>query len=95
MSKRTGTNEDSLDQWHLRQGSRPLVGRCYTIQGALVIAVAIEAADQISAISVAERNRYVLGGHVEDVAIYQHREVAGSEIEASTPSSRNLDSLQW
>jgi len=58
-----------------------------------VIAVAVETSHQLAAIGVAKRNRHVLGGHVEDVDHVPTREVAGCEIEASIPASRNLDGL--
>lgn len=58
-----------------------------------MVAVAVEASHQLAAVGVAERDRHVLGGHVEDVDHVPAREMASGEIEASTPSSRNLDGL--
>jgi hypothetical protein len=41
-----------------------LVGSRHAVEGTLMVAVAVEAADQLAAVGVAERDCHVLGGHV-------------------------------
>jgi hypothetical protein len=82
-----------LHQPHLREARRLPVGSRHPIKGTLVIAVAVEAANQLTAVGVAERDRHILRGHVEDVDHVPTGEVAGREIKAASPSRRAPDGL--
>src|SRR5712691_11917185 len=51
-----------------------------------LVAVPIKPPDEVAAVLVAESNRDVLGGHLEDVDHVPAGEVAGGEVQASLPS---------